>query len=264
MRRLVSRSGEAIGQFRQEDLREPGMAIAGDDHGPAVALQRLQRVQKLLLRRRLPGEEVQIVDEQGIAIAELPAKRRLLPRMDRAEEAVREVLRRQVQDAGVGPLFAQLGVDPLEQMRLAESHRSVQHEWRRAASRIVDDADQGRMRDPVARPDDEVREPAPTCLPLRRLGRPRRMGRIGAHDLRPGRGWTGIVLRSLVVMLALMAKQLRIDPEADLDRSAEHPLGRSLEIGCELLLQPVLEEPVRDADRECVGLPVESRVRGEP
>ena len=61
-----------------------------------------------------PGRTMNVIDMT--AIAELSAERRLLPGMDRAEEAVREVLRRQMQDPGVGPLFSNPQVNDLDDL----------------------------------------------------------------------------------------------------------------------------------------------------
>jgi len=51
------------------------MAVAGQHDLSAIGQQGVEGVQELFLRGTLGGQEVQVVDEQGVALAELPAKR---------------------------------------------------------------------------------------------------------------------------------------------------------------------------------------------
>src|SRR5262249_11622409 len=61
-----------------------------------------------------------------------------------------------------------------------------------------------------------------------------------------------------------LAEQLRVDGEADAHRPAEHLAGRLADAVGERLLQPVLEEEVRHADRQDVVGPAEAGVLGKP
>jgi hypothetical protein len=274
------------------------VAVAGQHDRPAVRLEGVKGVQELLLRGSLGGQEVQIVQEEGVAAAKVLAEAGQLAQPHRLDEAVGEVLARDEADEPVRPGPAEPDVDPLQQVRLAGPDRAVQHQRAGPLAGGLDHAQRRGVRHPVASPDHELTQAPPPPRPLRpgarRLhfgggrarrdrGRPRggqwsgllrggtmfrhrpRARRVGGRGGRRGRGWLGgPVLLRLGLLAAGGLEQLRVDGEPDFERLAEHFAGGGRDGRAEGLLEPLLEVPVGDADRQPALPPGELGVPLEP
>ena len=147
---------EAIGQLRREFFRQARMAIAGHDELAAVREQGVEGVQELFLRRLLTRQEVQVIDQQGVALAEVPAERGQLAGTHRLHEAVGEILSGDVDDARLRAGATKAGVDAFKEVRLACADRTVQDEGIGRLARLLDDAQGGGDGDAVAWADDEL------------------------------------------------------------------------------------------------------------
>ena len=93
---------QPIRQLRRKVIGQARMAVAGQHHLPAVGQQRVERVQELLLGRTLAGQEVEVIQQQRVALAELLAEDAELAQPHRLHEAVGEVLAGDIGDAPVG------------------------------------------------------------------------------------------------------------------------------------------------------------------
>ena len=137
------------------------MAIAGRHHGPFRGLEGVEGVQKLLLRGQFLGQEVDVVHEKSVGLAELLAKPGQLAQTHGLNEAIGEFLGAQEKDAGLGLQAAQTGIDAFEKMRLAGADGAMEDEGIGPLSRRLDDALGGGVGHAVARADDEVFQPPP-------------------------------------------------------------------------------------------------------
>ena len=225
------------------------MAIGRHHDGALLGVQRIEGVQEFLLRRLLLGQEIQVVHQKRVAIAELLAEGAELVLVHRLDEAIGELLRSQEEDAPVGKLAAQGGVDAFHEMRLAGADGAVKDERDRRIVGGFDEVEGGGMSDAVTWPDDEFVELAPAPLPGRALG----VRGVGARRFRRG----GFALPGRL-------KQLRIDHIAQRRSRAEHFLRGRLHVGAEFLLQPILQEEIRHADGDDIVIADELRLAGEP
>ena len=107
----------------EDRLRRP---IGGKDDLLAVLVDRVERVEELLLRPFLVGDELDVVDEEevdpSIAATELVD----LALLDRGDEFVGELLARRIHDPLAGELGDDLVADGMHQVGLAEAHAAVQ------------------------------------------------------------------------------------------------------------------------------------------
>src|SRR5438128_2359761 len=65
---------QAVDQLRREFIGQPRMAVTRQHQLFIVGQQSVERMQKLLLRRRLAGQEMQVIDEQYVAFPEALTK----------------------------------------------------------------------------------------------------------------------------------------------------------------------------------------------
>jgi hypothetical protein len=86
-----------------EGLEVAREAIGGQDDLRAGVVQRVERVEELLLGLRLAHEELDVVDEQDVVAAVVALERLDVARLQRAEELVREALGGRVPDAQARP-----------------------------------------------------------------------------------------------------------------------------------------------------------------
>ena len=141
--------------------------VARDDDLLARLVEGVERVEELFLRLRLAREEVDVVDEEQVALlAVARAEVVHLLVLQRLDELVHEALGADVDDARARPLLADAVRDGVDQVRLAEAGAAADEE------RVVPapaDA-RGRHRrgvgELVGRPDDEVRERVLRVEPL--------------------------------------------------------------------------------------------------
>ena len=235
------------------------MAIAGQHHLPAVGQQGVEGVQELFLGGPLAGQEVQVVHQQGVALAELLAESAQLAQCMACTKRLvnSSAVTKQTRQSGMA--LAQPGVDAFQQVRLAGADRAVQHQRVGALARFFHDAQGRGMGHAVAGPTTKSLEPVPAAGPR---------GGFARHER--GRGWTRPLLCAAAVVVSASfgprtrcvalpesavaagpctrlgpaggLEQLRVDVEADLHGPAEHiGGGRTHGLG-KGLLQPLLDK----------------------
>ncbi len=130
-------------------------AVARHDDLRARLVQRVERVEELLLDPLLVLEELHVVDEEQVVrpVALLEALDALVA--ERVDEVVHEGLARDVADAHVSRVLAHVLRDRLQQVRLAEPRAPVDEERVVRLRRRLGDRERGGMGEPVRRPDDE-------------------------------------------------------------------------------------------------------------
>ena len=98
------------------------LAVGGQHDLLVVLVQRVERVEELVLRAFLAGEELHVVDEQHVdALAVVAAELVHLAGADRLDVLVHEPLGRDVDDARAGAVRELLVADRVEQVGLAEA-----------------------------------------------------------------------------------------------------------------------------------------------
>jgi hypothetical protein len=106
----------------------------------------------------LPGDELHVVDHQHVDGAEhlLEADRVLFAQ--RADEAVHELLGREVEDVGLGEIRLKLPRDGVHQVRLAEAHAAVEEQRVERDVAAFGHAARGGLGQFVGLADDEILE----------------------------------------------------------------------------------------------------------
>ena len=136
-------------------LRRP---VARQDDLLAVLVDRVERVEELLLRPLLVGDELDVVDEEevdpSIACPELVD----LALLDRGDELVGELLGGRVDDLLARELGDHLVADRVHQVGLAEADPAVQEQRVVGVAGALGDRQAGGMGQAVGRADDEVGE----------------------------------------------------------------------------------------------------------
>jgi hypothetical protein len=120
--------------------------------------QRVEGVEELLLGGGLAGDELHIIDHQHVDGAEhlLEADRVLFAQ--RADEAIHELLGRQINDVGLGEIRLKLPRDGVHQVRLAQAHAAVEEQRVERHVAAFGDAARGGLGQFVGLADDEVLE----------------------------------------------------------------------------------------------------------
>ena len=238
----------------QDRLRRP---VRGQDDLLAVLVDRVERVEELFLRPLLVGDELDVVDEQEVDPPVAGAELVDLALLDRGDELVGELLGRGVDDALARELGDDLVADGVHQVGLAEAHAAVQEERVVGVARALRHGQAGRVGEAVGRPDDEVAEGVARVdvgraalaadagrldadLLGRRAGRRRRLERVAAGAVRRRGGALG---------------RCRHD-ELHLDAVADDPREGLADQRAVAGLEPVLGEPVGDADLEALVIDV--------
>ena len=124
----------------------------------AVLVDRVERVEELLLGPLLVGDELDVVDEEQVDPAVAGPELVDLALLDRGDELVRELLGRRVDDALARELGDDLVADRVHQVGLAEAHAAVQEQRVVGVARALRDRQARRVGEAVGRADDEVRE----------------------------------------------------------------------------------------------------------
>jgi hypothetical protein len=110
----------------------------------------------------MPGEELDVVEQQEVdelvALAELVD----LIRRERPAQLLDEVLERRVLDVELPVHLHRVGRDRAHEVRLAEAGAAVDEQRVVHRPRRLRDRVRGRRREPIGRADDEVVEPVPT------------------------------------------------------------------------------------------------------
>src|SRR5579871_228525 len=135
------------------------MTITGNDHRFSVRQQFVECVQEFLLRSSLADQEIQIIDQQAVALSEVFAKSSELPEAHRLHEPVGKILGRYITNAPVRLPFPQTGIYAFQEMRLASTNGAMHDQRVGTLLRSLDDAQRRRMGHPVTRADDKIRQP---------------------------------------------------------------------------------------------------------
>ena len=213
----------------------------------ALFVDRVERVEELLLRALLAGDELDVVDEEDIDTAVAFAELLALLRTDRVDELVRELFAGRVRDALLRVARDHRVSDRVHQMRLAESRAAVDEERVVAVARPLGHRQGSSVRETVVRAHHEggegvarVQKSAGIAplLPARLLARPR--GRR-----RHPRGGAGACARR---------GSAGGRNEADVDGASEKVLQRGTHLRSELALQPLARERVGYPNEEDVVL----------
>ena len=154
---------ELRGQAPLETGNEP-MFEVGDFRGGPVAREddlfmaveeRVEGVEKFLLRAFFPAEELDVVDQEQIRLAIAFAEFDQVVVLNRVDEFVDEQLAREIHDPGVFGAGADVLADRLHQMRLAEPDPAVNEERVVGLGRRLRDGQTGGVRDFIVRADDK-------------------------------------------------------------------------------------------------------------
>ena len=179
-------------QPRLDPLLEPvdlaRRPVGGDDDLLLLLDQRVEGVEELLLRRVLAGDELHVVDHQHVDRAEHLLEAVHLLEAQRRDEAVHELLGREVEHPRLGVAAAHLPGDGVHQVGLAEADAAVEEQrveaHRPALGHALGDPARGGVRQLVRLADDEIVEGAAPVERRRRAGRtsaPRATGRTPAR-----------------------------------------------------------------------------------
>ena len=229
----------------QDRLRRP---VGGQDDLLAVLVDRVERVEELLLRPLLVRDELDVVDEQQVDPPVAGAELVDLALLDRGDELVGELLARRVDDALARELGDDLVADGMHQVGLAEAHAAVQEERVVGVARALRDRQARGVGEAVGRPDDEVREGV-ARVDVGRAALAADPGRLDA-DLLARRRRGGRRQRLRRRRRAPPRRAARPDDELDLDAVADDPGQRLADQRAVAGLEPVLGEAVGDGDPE--------------
>ena len=135
---LLPEDGDAGFQFRRLDVRQQapleaglhpvlescqqlGRLVRGDDHLLVVVVQGVERVEELLQRPVLAGQELDVVDQQDVDVAVRGLEAGAFIVADGVDEVVGEFLGVDVPDADAAVEPAGVVADGVQQVGLAES-----------------------------------------------------------------------------------------------------------------------------------------------
>ena len=96
-------------------------AVRRDDDLPAIVVQRVEGVEKLLLRALLAGQELDVVDEQHIRFAVFLTELLHRRRLDGGNRLVGEHFTINVNDVEIRVIFLDLKLDGVQKMGLAQA-----------------------------------------------------------------------------------------------------------------------------------------------
>ena len=105
-----------------------GRTVAGDDDLLHALVQRVEGVEELLLRALLAGEELDVVDQQHVDVAEPVAEAGHLVVADGVDHLVGELLTGDVADGGVRLAALHVVADGMHQVGLAHADAAVEEE----------------------------------------------------------------------------------------------------------------------------------------
>ena len=254
-----------ICHLRSEFLGQPRMAIAGDHELATAGQQGVERVQELLLCGFLAGQEMQIVHQESIAIAELLAEDTQLAQAHGLEEAIGEILGGDITHSSLGVGPTQTDVDPFEQVGLSGPRGAVQHKRIGPLTRFLDHAYRRGVCHAVAGTDHEITQSVPAPASPRRAGYLSTflVSRWGRR--RDALRWCGQgVGGDGDLFLPNSLKEPRVDEEMHFHGLSEDFDGGALDRLAKLLLQPFLEMEVRHPHRQVAVIPAEGRPALEP
>ena len=116
---------EALAQAVLERLQVVRRAVGAEDDLASAVVQRVEGVEELLLGLRLALEELDVVDQQHVDVAEAGLEVLGVAVAERAEELVRERLAGREANREAGVVGEQQARDRAEQVRLADAGRAA-------------------------------------------------------------------------------------------------------------------------------------------
>ena len=149
---------EALAQAVLERLQVCGRAVGGEHDLAAAVVEGVEGVEELLLGLRLALEELDVVDEQHVDVAEARLEAVGLPVRERAEELVGEGLAGGAADGEPGVVGEQEARDRAEQVGLADAGRAADEQRVVGLRGHLGDGQRGGVGEPVAVADDELVE----------------------------------------------------------------------------------------------------------
>src|SRR4029077_4783152 len=182
---------EALAQPRLERRDISRLAVARDHELAAGLVEGVEGVEELLLGTELVGQELDVVDEQNVGVAEALAEATALAAADGADELARELLDRHVTDGQAVVELLNVVADRVKQVRLPEPRAAVDEERVVRLAGLLGDRECRAVREAVPVADHEVAErvagvePARAPPPAARRGvaPPCRRRPAGIHDL---------------------------------------------------------------------------------
>ena len=118
---------EARAHARLERFQFGRRPVGRDHHLLGAVEQHVDQVAELVLDR-LALQELHVVDDQQVDVAQLLLQRQRIVVADRGGEAPHEIFGRQIDDARLRVLLQRFRRDRLQQVRLAEPDRGMQEE----------------------------------------------------------------------------------------------------------------------------------------
>ena len=131
-------------------------AVRRDDDLAAIVVQRVEGVEKLLLRALLAGQELDVVDQKHVRLAVALAELLHRCRLDGGDRLVREFFTIHVDNVEIRVVLLDLNFDGVQQMRLAQTRRPVDEQRIVRAGGVRGHGLRGGKRKLVRRPLDEV------------------------------------------------------------------------------------------------------------
>ncbi len=154
-RRARPRSARAAVLERLQVVRR---AIGGEHDLPAAVVEGVEGVKELLLGPGLALEELDVVEEQDVDVAEARLEALGLAAAEGAEELVREGLAGRAADGQARVVGEQEARDRAQQVGLADSRRTADEERVVGLRGHLGDRQRGGVGEPVAVADDELVE----------------------------------------------------------------------------------------------------------
>ena len=133
-------------------------AVRRDDDLAAIVVQRVEGVEKLLLRALLAGQELDVVDQKHVRLAVALAELLHRCRLDGGDRLVREFFTIHVDNVEIRVVLLDLNFDGVQQVRLAQTRRPVDEQRVVRAGGVRGHGLRGGKRKLVRRPLDEVLE----------------------------------------------------------------------------------------------------------
>ena len=133
-------------------------AVRRDDDLAAIVVQRVEGVEKLLLRALLAGQELDVVDQKHVRLAVALAELLHRCRLNGGDRLVREFFTIHVNNVEIRVVLLDLNFDGVQQVRLAQTRRPVDEQRVVRAGGVRGHGLRGGKRKLVRRPLDEVLE----------------------------------------------------------------------------------------------------------
>ena len=225
----------------------------GGQHELALALvQRVERVEELLLGLLAPFQELDVVDQQHIDVAVAPFELGAGVRADRVDELVQERLARHVGDPVVGVVLPDVVSDRLQEMGLAQSGVAVDEQRVVGPTGRLGHRQRRGVGESVRRPDDEgVEGELRLVQPITWWAGPQPgVGRLAMGTARVGHPEQGVERISGGRVLVGLGSNLDGDLDLRPADVADHALHERQVAG----LEPVLHHHAGDGQHERVEI----------